>query len=680
MRHNMKNYFITLLMALAATTYTVQPVIAATATPQEQKAKEKAKAQAQKEKEKAKAAKEKEKAKAQAAKEKAKAAAAKEKEKAQAAAAKEKEQAQKGSEKLKAQAAKEKEQAQKESEKLKAQSAKEKEQAQRAKEKEKADAERAKIAAARIEKIQKDSAAKAQAEEKQRQAYYKQQAELTNPKETPIHYINLAPRLGYSLFTNKPEGFGTKNIGGVGGGLQLSYMLEYKHLLFETGLAFDILSSASKYNDFMESRYDQTTEATYMYQADGVKESVMAGYASLPVMIGGEWDPFYFLVGVRLNYGAFATYKQSGNYNVTVYDPAYYGGLYNDGSVAVPAADDSKYKLAALDVRAAVELGLDLDKWLQKQPDSKKAKVKPGERYPFGREHVHYKVALFAEYGFLNSNKNTGDRPLIFADNKSVSPTAGHTVMGQSGAKQNNLFVGAKFVIGFEIPGKKPAAVPAPPSYVKVEVQDAETGAPLAGAQAMVENSATHRTVMNKRMTNKPQLQKLPIGEYVLDIQADGYYGQSMAFHIDSIDQTVPMRILMHKIPAPVVEPIIPEVVEPEEVFILKNMYFATNKTDILPISEPAVEELAGYLKRHPEIQITIIGHTDAIGRDKANLKLSRGRAKSVMDALIEHGIEPERLSYDGRGESEPIDTNDTEEGRQNNRRVEVKINTQKTL
>ena len=68
------------------------------------------------------------------------------------------------------------------------------------------------------------------------------------------------------------------------------------------------------------------------------------------------------------------------------------------------------------------------------------------------------------------------------------------------------------------------------------------------------------------------------------------------------------------------------------------------------------------------------MGHTDSVGKDAANQKLSEGRANAVRDDLIERGVAPERIEAIGYGESRPIDTNDTEEGRQNNRRVEIEI------
>ena len=110
------------------------------------------------------------------------------------------------------------------------------------------------------------------------------------------------------------------------------------------------------------------------------------------------------------------------------------------------------------------------------------------------------------------------------------------------------------------------------------------------------------------------------------------------------------------------------------EVFIVKNLHFATNKTRILSISEEALQDLYMYLARNPQARIRIIGHTDNVGKDAANQKLSEGRANAVMADLIERGISADRLQAEGRGETQPIDTNDTEEGRQNNRRVEIEI------
>ena len=106
----------------------------------------------------------------------------------------------------------------------------------------------------------------------------------------------------------------------------------------------------------------------------------------------------------------------------------------------------------------------------------------------------------------------------------------------------------------------------------------------------------------------------------------------------------------------------------------IENLFFATNKTYILPQSEQAMSELAGFLLENPGVTIHIVGHTDAVGSDEANQILSEGRANAVRADLIKRGVAAERMTAEGKGEKEPVADNDTDEGRQLNRRVEFTI------
>ena len=106
----------------------------------------------------------------------------------------------------------------------------------------------------------------------------------------------------------------------------------------------------------------------------------------------------------------------------------------------------------------------------------------------------------------------------------------------------------------------------------------------------------------------------------------------------------------------------------------IENLFFATNKTVILPQSEKAMSDLAQFLLENPGVTILITGHTDAVGSDEANQILSEGRANAVRADLIKRGVAGERIETEGKGEKEPVADNDTEEGRQLNRRVEFTI------
>ena len=101
---------------------------------------------------------------------------------------------------------------------------------------------------------------------------------------------------------------------------------------------------------------------------------------------------------------------------------------------------------------------------------------------------------------------------------------------------------------------------------------------------------------------------------------------------------------------------------------------FATNSSTLLPGSYDELNRVANVLRQYPETTIQIAGHTDSTGSEEFNQRLSERRAESVRNALINMGVNPSRLTMVGYGESRPIASNNTEAGRQQNRRVEVRI------
>ena len=437
-------------------------------------------------------------------------------------------------------------------------------------------------------------------------------------------------------------------------------------------------------------------------------------------------------------------YSQKGLYDIVVNDPSLLEP-YGMGIHELNGQTNQPMQFKQPDLSVAAEIGIDLDEWLQAQPDKKKAKVKPGQRLPFGREHIHYRVGLFAEYGVLNTNNTPAANPVEFAaDQVAVQKT--NTLLAWNGdTKLNNLFVGAKFTIQFEVPGKKARPVPPPPSYAIYSVVNAVTNEPIDKAFVETRGTESGKIAMReKQISAKGFRQKHAVGSFTATAKANGYYDATQVFEIEKVGSTEYVTIALR--PCPVLRVRVTNketgmpvpatvqirksgVEEPAyslatdsasgttrqmleegpkyslhiaqmgydtldmaianigdslniqltpikkgEVFIVKNLYFATNKTRILSRSEQALNDLYMYLARNPQVRIKIIGHTDNVGKDAANQKLSDGRANAVMQDLIERGIAPERLQAEGRGETQPIDTNDTDEGRQNNRRVEIEI------
>jgi outer membrane protein OmpA-like peptidoglycan-associated protein len=115
--------------------------------------------------------------------------------------------------------------------------------------------------------------------------------------------------------------------------------------------------------------------------------------------------------------------------------------------------------------------------------------------------------------------------------------------------------------------------------------------------------------------------------------------------------------------------------IEAGEIKILQQVKFKTGSADILPVSDATLDAVLGILKDHPEIRnVRVEGHTDNRGGAAMNLSLSARRAASVVQWLVNHGVDKSRLVDKGYGLTRPIESNATEEGRQSNRRVEFHI------
>ncbi len=115
--------------------------------------------------------------------------------------------------------------------------------------------------------------------------------------------------------------------------------------------------------------------------------------------------------------------------------------------------------------------------------------------------------------------------------------------------------------------------------------------------------------------------------------------------------------------------------VEKTEIRIIERVEFQYNSAKLEASSDRVLNAVLTLINEHPEFtKISVEGHTDDQGNDAYNKNLSRRRAQSVVDWFVKHGVKKQRLSSVGYGEEKPIDSNATEEGRQNNRRVEFHI------
>ncbi|MDD3739930.1 MAG: OmpA family protein [Bacteroidales bacterium] len=202
-------------------------------------------------------------------------------------------------------------------------------------------------------------------------------------------------------------------------------------------------------------------------------------------------------------------------------------------------------------------------------------------------------------------------------------------------------------------------------TLVKGTVRDAVTTYPLEANIEIIDNNADE--IVSTFVTNSQTgayIVNLPSGKnYGINVSKDGYLFHSENFNIaDTADYNeVVIDIDLQRI-------------EVGTTIVLKNIFFDYDKATLRPESFAELNRVVAILNKQPKLKIEISGHTDNKGSMEYNKQLSKARAKTVVDYLISKGIPSDRLTFEGYAFEKPIATNDTDEGRQLNRRVEFKV------
>jgi outer membrane protein OmpA-like peptidoglycan-associated protein len=164
-----------------------------------------------------------------------------------------------------------------------------------------------------------------------------------------------------------------------------------------------------------------------------------------------------------------------------------------------------------------------------------------------------------------------------------------------------------------------------------------------------------------------------PRGQFKIHLPEDDTYGITVAVFGTELDQST---FDVPKLPpGAAFNTVTLEIVyDPPLSLVLENLLFDTGKSRIRPESYAMLDELVDYLKRKEKIKIRLEGHTDNVGSEESNLRLSEQRAEAVKNYLIEKGISGDRLKAKGFGAVKPIAENSSPEGRAKNRRTEVHL------
>ncbi len=202
-------------------------------------------------------------------------------------------------------------------------------------------------------------------------------------------------------------------------------------------------------------------------------------------------------------------------------------------------------------------------------------------------------------------------------------------------------------------------------TIVKGVITDGYSHAPINAKIEITDNSTGH-IIMEFYSNSKSgrYLISLPSGKnYGMNVSAPDYSFHSENFNIPKAEkyQEVIKDVELYKF-------------KKGTKIILRNVFFDTDKYVLRPESNAELDRLVKILNENPSIRIEISGHTDSQGSYQHNVTLSKNRANAVLEYLVKHGISQSRLESRGASWDEPVDTNKTPEGRQNNRRVQFEI------
>lgn len=202
-------------------------------------------------------------------------------------------------------------------------------------------------------------------------------------------------------------------------------------------------------------------------------------------------------------------------------------------------------------------------------------------------------------------------------------------------------------------------------NYVKGYVYDVQTQEKIEARIDLFDLTANiQQASVNSDPQNGEYLIVLNQGsEYALEVSKKGYAFKSLTFNYSQEENIEPLEINI------ALEPI-----TKGTSFRLNNIFFDYNKYQLKEKSITELDELVKFMQENESVKGEISGHTDNVGDPKGNQELSLNRAKSIYDYLVKAGIDAKRLTYKGYGAKRPAASNDTEEGRAQNRRIEFEI------
>ena len=398
------------------------------------------------------------------------------------------------------------------------------------------------------------------------------------------------------------------------------------------------------------------------------QETQKVWMAQLPIMLqynaalnSRQSIHWYIAAGAKLAYGVKATYSSK-----TSFAYAYYADSWGTGVTAGQAFQDGDpltYQMGAVDMDGYDQKS----QKLEIRQLNGFASLETGFRWKLG-ESVGLYTGIYCDYGLLSLTKGKKEGKFVKKSETNITPTQQSLevkeVQSILNAQQADYgrwrTTGGLYTPGPMFETNDKSATKGPQNLVS------------AGLKIRLSFGRHSPKVAPAPVPVEPQIIYVPQ-------KADTVTVEKIVVQKDTVTVTntvtVKDTVTVEKVVRDTVI-IIKEVpVEIQKVMKdLSNTLFKFNKFNLGETEKGYLDQVADWIKSEPEINVEIGGHTDSVGSDSYNQKLSEQRAKAVCDYLISQGVDKARLTYKGYGESEPIATNETEAGRQRNRRVELKI------
>ena len=429
----------------------------------------------------------------------------------------------------------------------------------------------------------------------------------------PVHYVGGSVYGGYSQF--KLNGADLSIPGGGNAGIAFQYKLERKAFRMVAGLDATYAGSSIKdpKNDMIDiPMVFPDTSMTYRFMLYGMDEKQHSIEVGVRLLMGFDYKGVYFLAGMRAGLPVWSQYKITTYANRIILDEKtidYYSDMPNHWLYADASACKDQLHLN-FNPQVSAELGFNMDKWLAYHPRHKRSPT----RKPQDRELVHYELAAYANVGCITDYRTCHNEPLL-----TYNPVGGviehvRSHFDDAAYAVNRCMpwnVGIKFNIYYEIYDKPKR--------------------PRPGTD----------NIMSK---TKPVVQSSSL------VNVKGKTKEMPRIRLTFANQTFYTG----------------------DTIVLQNIYFDSDKYFVRDESKPSLNELATFMKNHKNLKLTLIGHTDNTNTAEYNMRLSYNRVRSVKQELMNRGVESSRIKTIGRGQTEPVATNETEEGKQLNRRVEM--------